>query len=150
MLPRGVREECVALRAAIECCERCLQKIDKELKSALDVLEKEKEAALKDLDSQVRTVPCFPAASVLCAPFDGTHVSAHDVALLIDMCCPAALLLPTVACMLAITSLASLPVPWNVADASAMHELSVEGHALQVDRLSADVLARVLPEGVKL
>ncbi len=33
-----------------------LQKIDKELKTALDALEKEKEAALKDLDSQV----CLP------------------------------------------------------------------------------------------
>jgi len=30
-----------------------VQKIDKELKTALDALEKEKEAALKDLDSQV-------------------------------------------------------------------------------------------------
>ena len=58
MLPRGVRENCVAPRAAIECCERCLQKIDKELKTALDALEKEKKAALKDLESQVRTVPC--------------------------------------------------------------------------------------------
>ena len=127
MPPQGVREECVAPRAAIECCERCLQKIDKELKSALDALEKEKEAALKDLDSQVRTVPCFTAASVLCAPFDGSHVSAHTGPLLIDMSCPAALPLPTVACTLVITTLASLPVPWSVADASAMHELSVGG-----------------------
>ncbi len=33
-----------------------MQKIDKELKTALDALEKEKEAALKDLDSQVCTL----------------------------------------------------------------------------------------------
>ena len=66
------------------------------------------------------------------------------------MCFPAALPHPPVACTLAITSLASLPVLWSVAAALAMQELSVGGHALQVDRLSADVLARVLPEGVKL
>lgn len=34
----------------------CLQKIDKELKTALDALEKEKASALKDLDSQVCTL----------------------------------------------------------------------------------------------
>ena len=64
-----------------------LQKIDKELKTALDALEKEKATALKDLDSQVRNpdpllhctqseiykhlgVPAYPTA----CPHYGRHL----------------------------------------------------------------------------
>ena len=70
-----------------------LQKIDKELESALATLEKEKEEALKDLDAQV---------------------------LAIGAC-------------------------WS---------MSLSGHKfmlfVQVGKLSGEILARVLPEGVKL
>ena len=41
-----------------------LQKIDKELESALATLEKEKEEALKDLDAQVHA---FSIANLCCA-----------------------------------------------------------------------------------
>lgn len=54
-------------REAADDCRHpsVLQRIDKELQSALDTLEQEKEAALKDLDAQVRSS---------CHPFD---IAAH-------------------------------------------------------------------------
>lgn len=48
-----------------------LQKIDKELESALATLEKEKEEALKDLDAQVLAAACE------CLPFN-----------VMNACCP--------------------------------------------------------------
>lgn len=104
------------------------QKVDAELSRALATLESEKEAAMKSLDAQVRPrgLATHPPARPHAPPNPGRAWN-RSAAIRLGMpeeeaCAPAA------------DCCTCLPAC----------------HALQVEKLSADILGRVLPEGVKV
>lgn len=117
---------CTLPRPLRRCPE---QKVDAELSRALATLESEKEAAMKTLDAQVRTQAVLPAAFTQrragCGSRGRRSVRNRD---------------------------SSPPKQWRVLCSTGclFSFISYSLHLPQVEKLSADILGRVLPEGVRV
>ena len=68
-------QHCTTGSHSLRAVRALAQKIDKELKTALDALEKEKAAALKDLDSQVCPL-CLPQLLAMLCDSDRQSVAS--------------------------------------------------------------------------
>lgn len=103
------------------------QKVDAELSRALATLESEKEAAMKTLDAQVRGRAAQPGCTALASP-------------------------PSQPCWTGGRRVPGAKFEHFERPTSPMSTFSACASALdaQVEKLSADILGRVLPEGVKV